>query len=65
MAFVSLLAAALAFTPADAHLAFEPARTLAEDYAPRDAGTHRGRLASLYLLDAASAAGAPLTSGAL
>lgn len=58
MALVSLLAAALAFTPADAHLAFETARTLAEDYAPRDAGTHRGRLASLYLLDAASAAGA-------
>ena len=58
MVLPSLIAAALAFTPVDAHLAFETARTLAEDYAPRDAGTHRGRLASLYLLDAASAAGA-------
>lgn len=58
MALITLLAAALTFTPADAHLAFETARTLAEDYSPRDAGTHRGRQASLYLLDTASAAGA-------
>lgn len=53
-----LLATALAFTPTDAHLAFETAKTLVEDYTPRDAGSHRSRLASLYLLDAASAAGA-------
>lgn len=58
MALFTLLAAALTFTPADAHLAFETARTLTEDYSPRDAGTYRGRQASLYLLDAASAAGA-------
>ena len=53
-----LLAAALSFAPAGARLAFETARELVESYTPRDAGTHRGRLASLYLLDAASAAGA-------
>ncbi len=53
-----ILAAALSFTPADAHLAFETAKTLVEEYTPRDAGTHRGRLASFRLLDAASAAGA-------
>lgn len=53
-----ILAAALSFTPADAHLAFETAKTLVEEYTPRDAGTHRGRLASFHLLDAASAAGA-------
>lgn len=53
-----ILATALAFTPTDAHLAFETAKTLVEDYTPRDAGSHRSRLASLYLLDAASAAGA-------
>ena len=53
-----ILAAALSFTPADARLAFETAKTLVEEYTPRDAGTHRSRLASLCLLDAASAAGA-------
>lgn len=58
MTFSALLAAALAFTPADARLAYETAGTLVEEYTPRDAGSHRGRLASLYLLDAASAAGA-------
>lgn len=58
MVFPSLIAAALAFTPADARLAYETAGALVEGYTPRDAGSHRGRLASLYLLDAASAAGA-------
>ena len=59
MGFFSLfLAAALSFTPADAHLAFETARTLVEEYTPRVAGTQRGRQAAFYLLDAASAAGA-------
>ncbi len=53
-----ILAAVLSFTPADARLAFETAKTLVEEYTPRDAGTHRSRLASLCLLDAASAAGA-------
>ena len=52
------LAAALSFAPADARLAYETAKTLVDDYTPRDAGTHRSRLASLCLLDAASAAGA-------
>ena len=58
MVFPSLIAAALAFTPADARLAYETAGALVEGYTPRDAGSHRGRLASLYLLDAASVAGA-------
>ena len=53
-----LLAAALAFAPADAHLAYETAKTLVSDYTPRDAGSHRSRLAALHLLDTASAAGA-------
>ena len=52
------LAAALSFAPADARLAYETAKTLVDDYTPRDAGTHRSRLASLCILDAASAAGA-------
>ena len=53
-----LLAAALEFTPQDAHLAFESARELVEECTPRDAGTIRGRLAANRILDAASATGA-------
>ena len=58
MALGWVLAAALQFAPADAHLSFEVARELAEEYAPRDAGTIRGRIAANHLLDIASAAGA-------
>ena len=53
-----LLAAALEFTPQDAHLAFSTARELVEECTPRDAGTIRGRIAANHILDAASAAGA-------
>ena len=53
-----LLSAGLAFTEADAKLAYETARGLVEKCTPRDAGTIRGRIAANYLLDAASAVGA-------
>ena len=53
-----LLSAALAFSPADAQIAFETARDLVADCTPRDAGTIRGRIAANRLLDAASASGA-------
>lgn len=53
-----LIAAALEFTPADAHFAYEQAKALVERCTPRDAGTVRGRIAANHLLDAASAAGA-------
>ena len=53
-----LLSAALAFTPADAHLACETARDLVENATPRDGGTQRANLAALRILDAASAVGA-------
>ena len=52
------LAAALAFTPQDAHVAYEVARDLTEGYAPRDAGTIRGRIAAHRILDRASMTGA-------
>ncbi len=47
-----LFAAALAFTPADAHFARESARELVESHTPRDAGTLQGRLAAYSILDA-------------
>jgi len=53
-----LLSAAFAFTPADAKTAYDTAAGLVAECTPRDAGTIRGRLASNYILDAASAAGA-------
>ena len=53
-----LLAAALAFTPADAHLAYETAKSLVDNCTPRDAGTIRGRIAANHILDAASSTGA-------
>ena len=59
-----LLAAALEFTPQDAHLAYEKAKELVEDCTPRDAGTICGRIASNRILDAASAAGADVRSDA-
>lgn len=53
-----LLAAGLVFSQADADLAYSTAKSLVDEYTPRDAGTIRGRLASNCILDAASAAGA-------
>lgn len=53
-----LLAASLAFSPADAKLAYETASGLVERHTPRDPGTTRGMLAANFILDAASAAGA-------
>lgn len=55
---VFFLAAGLVFSQADADLSYRTAKTLVEEYTPRDAGTIRGRLASNCILDAASAAGA-------
>ncbi len=53
-----LIAAALAFTPADARVAYDTARGLVSQHTPRNSGTIRSRMAANYLLDAASAAGA-------
>ena len=53
-----LLSAGLAFTQADARLAYETARGLVDRCTPCDAGTIRGRIAANHLLDAASAVGA-------
>lgn len=53
-----LLAAALEFTPQDAHIAYETARDLVEECTPRDAGTIRGRIAANHILDVASSFGA-------
>ena len=59
-----LLAAVLQFTPADAHLAWDTARSLVEECTPRDAGTIRGRVAANHLLDKASATGADVRQDA-
>ena len=53
----ALLAAALAFTPADAKLADRTAREFVAKCTPRDAGTVRGRMAANFILDTASAVG--------
>lgn len=53
----ALLAAALAFTPADAKLADRTARDFVAKCTPRDAGTIRGRMAANFILDAASSLG--------
>ncbi len=53
----SLLAAALAFTPADARFAREVAGDLVMRHTPRDAGTVAGRFAANRLLDRANATG--------
>ena len=58
MPLAPILAAALAFSPADARLAYETASDLVESCTPRDGGTPRANLAALKILDAASAAGA-------
>ena len=56
--FSVLLAASLVFSQADANLALKTATGLVENHTPRDSGTTRSQLASNFLLDAASAAGA-------
>lgn len=52
-----ILAAALSFTDRNAASAYNYARELTENHTPRDAGTVRGKLASNWILDTASAAG--------
>lgn len=52
------IAAALVFSNADAHLAYETARTLSENHSPRDAGTLRCRIAAQYIFDRVNATGA-------
>lgn len=53
----ALLAAALAFTPADAKLAYDTARSLVREHTPRDAGTPRAAAAANHLLNSISAVG--------
>ena len=53
----ALLAAALAFTPADARFARSVASGLVDRHTPRDAGTPQGRAAAEYLLKAVRGAG--------
>ena len=53
-----LLAAAFAFTPQDAHHAYETARELVSECTPRDAGTIRGKVAANFILDKTSMTGA-------
>jgi len=55
---VSLISAALVFSPADAKVAYDTAKVLVEKCSPRNAGTMQGRFAVNRILDAASAAGA-------
>lgn len=54
----AFLAAALAFTPADAAVAHAAAKGLVDGFTPRDAGSRRAQAAANYLRDSASAAGA-------
>lgn len=54
----TLLAAALVFSPQDARLSHEAARSLVDECSPRDAGTIRGRIAANRILDLASSTGA-------
>lgn len=58
MLSAAILAAALAFEPADARFAYDTAKDFVAKCTPRDAGTVRGRIAANYLLDAASRTGA-------
>lgn len=54
----SLLAAALAFTPADAELAYNTASNLVMECTPRDSGTYGSRRAAHFILDKVSSLGA-------
>lgn len=53
-----LLAAALAFSEADARIAYNAARELVDRHTPRDSGTASSRSAALFIVDKASALGA-------
>ena len=53
----ALFAAAIAFTPADAKMAYGEAAALVREHTPRHAGTVRGRLAAGWLLDRVSRTG--------
>ena len=55
--FAALVAAAIAFTPADAKFAYDEAAGLVRAHTPRHAGTIRGRLAAGWLLDRVSRTG--------
>lgn len=55
--FGALVAAALAFTPADAHLARETANGLVSRHTPRDGGTAAGHRAAVFIRDCAAAVG--------
>ena len=57
MTTAAVLAAALAFWPADAKLAYQTSEKLVERHTPRDAGTIPGRLAARFIFDAANASG--------
>ncbi|MBQ6137998.1 MAG: M28 family peptidase [Kiritimatiellae bacterium] len=57
-----ILAAAVAFGPAEAKLAHSTAKDLVAMCTPRDAGTVRGRIAANFLLDAASRTGADVVA---
>lgn len=57
MPFGALVAAVLAFTPADAHLAFETANGLVSRHTPRDGGTAEGRRAASFIRERAAAVG--------
>ena len=52
-----ILAASLAFTSSDAQFAYDCASNFVANCTPRDAGTVRGRIASNWILDTASAEG--------
>ena len=53
----ALLAAAIAFTPADAKFAYGEAEGLVREHTPRNGGTIRARLAAGWLLDRVSRTG--------
>lgn len=53
----ALVAAALVFAPADAHLARETANGLVSRYTPRDGGTEEGRWAAVFIRDRAVESG--------
>lgn len=56
-----LIAAALVFTPGDAHLAYETARTLVYGHTPRNSGTPESRQAAEFIAAEAAKAGARAT----
>lgn len=58
---VHLLAAALVFGPADAHLAYQTADGLVSRYTPRDGGTEAGHRAALFIRERAAQVGLTAT----